>query len=249
MSNPSRPIASVLLASLALLLAACGGGGAPEHLTFEVTIANGALASPHATLTAHQGDTVTLVVNADEALTFHLHGYDEEHEVMPNMPTTIKFVADATGSFPFVMHIGAHSHDDGAGTCEATLPAGAPTPQLHLSAVADAQTGMVMASVEVEHFVLGEGDGSIASGHWHLMADGATVGMYMEPSATVMLEPGVHELVATLSNDAHCDYPVSASVIVGEGAAIGEGMAMDEQNHAVETESEVNLGRLDVLPR
>jgi hypothetical protein len=257
MSNPFRSIATVLLLSASVLLAACGGSRDPEHLTFEVTIADGALTAASAsTLQARQGDAVTLTVNADEPLTFHLHGYDLEHEVMPGMPTTIEFVADATGSFPFTAHRGgeAHSHDVSTGGCEAAIPAGAHTPHLHLSAAADPETGMVTASVEVDHFILGEGDGSMASGHWHLAAGGVTLGMYMEPSAVVMLEPGIHQLTATLSDDAHCSYPVSATTTV---TVAGEGMAMDdggdghghgdeEQGHE---DAEVSLGRLDVLPR
>jgi hypothetical protein len=249
MSNPFRFIATALLLPASVLLAACGGAGDPEHLTFDVTIADGALTGS-ATLQAHQGDTVTLVVNSDEPLTFHLHGYDLEHAVMPGMPTTIEFVADASGSFPFTAHRDgeAHSHEGDAAACEAAIPAGAPTPHLHLSATADAATNMVTASVEVDHFTLGEGDGTQASGHWHLMADGLTLGMYMEPTAVVTLEPGMHELTATLSDDAHCDYPVSATASV---MVAGEGASMDGHDHGTEAETagEVNLGRLDVLPR
>src|SRR5438046_2326395 len=48
-----------------------------------------------------QGDTVSLVLTADEAQEVHLHGYDKSVELTPGQPVTLTFTADATGHFEY----------------------------------------------------------------------------------------------------------------------------------------------------
>jgi hypothetical protein len=118
-----------------------------------------------------QDDSVTIMVTADEPVAFHLHGYDIERTAEPGAPATLEFTADATGSFPFTIHVGAggHSHDaNGEESCAATLPTGAPTPQLRLAAARGMAPGEIDVTVELENFVLSAesaGEGT-AAGHW-----------------------------------------------------------------------------------
>ena len=73
------PVKISLMATMSLLalllLAACGGGD-PEDVSFELSIADGGLAGDDSTFVAKQDDTVTLNLSADVHGEVHLHGYD-----------------------------------------------------------------------------------------------------------------------------------------------------------------------------
>lgn len=56
------------------------------------------------TIRARQGDEVTLRVASDRTLDLHLHGYDIERTVAPDMPAVFTFTARATGRFPMETH-------------------------------------------------------------------------------------------------------------------------------------------------
>ena len=104
----------ILLSTLLLitLLAACGSSE-PEDRIFNLEIHDGALVQGDPPLQVNQDDHVTIVVSSDEHVSFHLHGYDIEQEAEPGAPTTLVFTANATGSFPFTVHIEADEHSDG----------------------------------------------------------------------------------------------------------------------------------------
>ena len=107
-----RMLATFALALLAVLtLAACGGGD-PESHTFELSVTSTTLLKGVTPIQVKQGDTVTLDVSMDDALTFHLHGYDIEVEGGPGEHAVLNFVADATGSFPFTVHA-VEEHEEG----------------------------------------------------------------------------------------------------------------------------------------
>jgi len=101
--------------ALAMFLAitACGGE-VPQERTFELEIREGSLVQEEPVLRVKQNDTVTIVVTADEHIGFHLHGYDIEQDAEPGEPATLEFTADATGSFPFTIHIETGDHEEGA---------------------------------------------------------------------------------------------------------------------------------------
>ena len=100
----------VLISSLAV--AACGGGDAPEEVIFDLRIADRALVGFESALEVKQDDVVTFNVTSDEAASFHLHGYDHELELAPQQTGIMSFTADATGSFPMTVHVGAESGDE-----------------------------------------------------------------------------------------------------------------------------------------
>ena len=94
----------VLISSLAV--AACGGGGEPEEVTVDLRIADRALVGFDSALEVKQDDLVTFNVTSDEVASFHLHGYDHELELVPQVTGSLRFTADATGSFPITIHVG-----------------------------------------------------------------------------------------------------------------------------------------------
>jgi|ETNmetMinimDraft_11_1059920.scaffolds.fasta_scaffold178281_1 hypothetical protein len=107
----------ILLAQFALAMfltpTACSSG-VPQERTFELEIREGSLVQEESVLRVKQNDTVTIVVTADEHVGFHLHGYAIEKDAEPGEPATLEFTADATGSFPFTIHIEAEDHEEGA---------------------------------------------------------------------------------------------------------------------------------------
>ena len=51
-----------------------------------------------------QGETVSFTVVGDAADEIHVHGYDLTFALEPGVPTTVEFVADATGIFEIELH-------------------------------------------------------------------------------------------------------------------------------------------------
>jgi FtsP/CotA-like multicopper oxidase with cupredoxin domain len=120
-------LASVLLSPFLLLVAACGGGD-PVAVTFDLAIADGALAGDESTFVAHQGDTVTLDLTSDVHGEVHLHGYEIKIDIGPGEPASTTFEADATGRFAIEMHVTGvpgddHGHDHDEGGEDVTLGA------------------------------------------------------------------------------------------------------------------------------
>ena len=240
-----------LALALACLLAACSDHE-PEDRTFNLEVQDGTLVKGNPPLQVKQGDGVTILVDTNIPILFHLHGYDIEQEAVPGNPAKLVFLANATGSFPFTIHATASrsTHDHAASThgCQATLPAGAPTPGIIMNTAMGHDAGEIKVSVELQNFSLESdtlGNEGVATGHWHLFIDGNLVGMYATPEATITVEKaGDHRFMATLSDNAHCEYGVSTHVTVH----IEEGGHGKDATHHEDPEEEIELGRLDVLP-
>ena len=105
------PAASVVLLVVLFVLLRPGddnsNGVGPIHRTvIEVTYLDGVVRAPDlgalpdgASLTANQGDSVRILVDADVSDEVHLHGYDLMADVTPDEPARIDFVANAPGVF------------------------------------------------------------------------------------------------------------------------------------------------------
>ena len=104
LASPLWPLLLLFLAA-SFAIAACGNGET-KAITFNLEIEDGSLKQDEPVLRAEQGDEVTISITSDENLSFHLHGYDVEREVGPGAPVSFEFTANATGSFPFTIHIG-----------------------------------------------------------------------------------------------------------------------------------------------
>ena len=122
LASPLWPLLLLFLAA-SFAIAACGNGET-KAITFNLEIEDGSLKHVGPVLRAEQGDEVTISLTSDENLSFHLHGYDIEREVGPGAPVSFEFTANATGSFPFTIHIGPgidvgdEGHDDENGDNE-----------------------------------------------------------------------------------------------------------------------------------
>ena len=107
----TRTTASAVVAVLAMLAASCGGTE-PQDRTFDLEIVERGIDLDPTTLNVNQDDTVTIMVTTDEHVSFHLHGYDIEKEAKPEQPATLEFTANATGSFPFTIHVVVESQEE-----------------------------------------------------------------------------------------------------------------------------------------
>ena len=255
----SKTLLAALIAALALtaLIAACGGGE-PEEVTFNLEIKNGALVGEDSTLEVKQDDKITIELTSDELVNYHLHGYDLEGDVGPDMPVTMEFDAYATGSFPLTIHIssadgseGGHTHREDGDECKAELAPGEPTPQISVSASPADEPNLVEVAVETQNFELSP-DGN----HWHLQVNGEPVGMYANPQVTfdtrLYESSGEYEIMVSLNNAQHCDYGIQAMTTVNLDG--GQSMPTDHTNGSGDSgsggqEEEIELGRLVVQPR
>ena len=77
----------------------------PKIRTFHISIVDGHLQSETSNLQVNQRDHVNIVVNSDQDVLLHLHGYDIETVVKADEPSKINFLAKATGSFLFSVHV------------------------------------------------------------------------------------------------------------------------------------------------
>lgn len=80
--------------------------GAPR---FEVALEDGRPRHADQTLSATAGETVSIQVRSDQAVTLHLHGYDRELRVPADGEATLRFDAAIPGRFPIELH-GGHGH-------------------------------------------------------------------------------------------------------------------------------------------
>ena len=116
MAGPLWPLLLLFLA-VSLAMAACGSGET-KAITLNLDIEDRSLKQGDPVLRVEQGNLVTILITSDENLRFHLHGYDIERKVGPNTPEALEFTANATGSFPFTIHLGPGidgDADDGHG--------------------------------------------------------------------------------------------------------------------------------------
>ncbi len=254
-----RPIALIGGLLLLVALAAGCGGTEPQARSFDLNFKHGKIALDPPVVTVNQDDEVTLRIASDQPGEFHLHGFDLDVMVAPGVVADLSFKAHATGKFYFELHPTAsaegHEHEDGhddshetdADACQAELPPGTAVPKIHISASVSEGAGKVDVGVDIENFILGpdSGGSGLPNGHWHLFIDGDLQGMYTQPQITVPLDTsGEHQIMATLSDNQHCDYNVHAMT-----AVTVEGGHEDDQEHTHEEGEDILLGSLEVHPR
>ena len=253
----------VLISSLAV--AACGGGGdEPGEVTIDLRIADRSLVGFESALEVKQDDLVTFNITSDEVASFHLHGYDHELELVPQVTGSFRFIAVATGSFPITIHVGAESggeeHDGMTvddGHHDKTIEAPADL-SVAVEATLDAVSG-VNLKITTTGFTFApesaSGEHVTGEGHAHVYVDGVKInrvyGNYYHLSG---LDPGARSIRITLNANSHEQYakgehPVEATTtIVVPGEAADASDHHDGQSSASEP-TEIDLGRLVVLPR
>ena len=251
-----KTIATSWLLFLALVgilaVAACGGGDETEAVSFDLRIADRGIVGAEPKMEVNQGDEITFNITSDEPASFHLHGYDEEVELDHLTPATITFTADIAGSFPITIHVGTESggEDHHAKTIEA--PSGM---SVSMSATADdesganlsiATTGLTFAPDKVDQpHVPGEG-------HAHVYVDGVKLGRVFANDHYISdLAAGERSIRITLNANSHEQYargdqPVEATTTV---VIPGEAEETADQQASASEPTEIDLGRLVVLPR
>jgi hypothetical protein len=88
----------------ATVLAIAIGSAHADERVFEVAIHSDAPTAEPAVLAVRQNDQVVVRFSSDKPLQIHLHGYDIEKDVVPNVVTPVRFTATATGRFPIEIH-------------------------------------------------------------------------------------------------------------------------------------------------
>ncbi len=106
-----RCVAASLAVALAIGLIEAASAEAMNTSEFELAIRNNALVRPDNVIRARSGDMVRLRWTTDAMIIVHLHGYDIEKKLNPDVPAVMSFEAHATGRFPVNLH-GGHDHCD-----------------------------------------------------------------------------------------------------------------------------------------
>ena len=255
-----------LIPALAIIfiVAACGGGGEPEEVVFDLQISDQGLVGSEPDLEVKQDDEITFNVTSDSPANFHLHGYDHELDLSPNVTGSFSFTADATGSFPITIHIGAESggeghHSMGAGVDHHELTMGTPIDMsVGVEATLDG-TSAANLKITTEGFTFApenvNGPHVDGEGHAHVYVDGVKINRVYGPWYHLGgLAPGERSIRITLNANSHeqyakGDHPVEATTtLLVPGEAV-----MDGEHQMSETSTdnpiELELGRLVVLPR
>ena len=241
-----------LIPALAVIfiVAACGGGGEPEEVVFDLQVKDRGLFGSGPEMQVNQNDDVTFNIISDEAASFHLHGYDHELQIAPDTSESFSFIADATGSFPITIHVGAESggEDHHAKTIEAP-----PGLSVSVSAAPDdesganlsiATTGLTFAPDKVDQpHVPGEG-------HAHVYVDGVKLGRVFANDHYISdMDPGERTIRITLNANSHEQYAIDGQPVEATTTVVIPGEAVDTSEPPAEAEpTEIDLGRLIVLP-
>ena len=100
-----RAIFVLCLLAVAILVASAGAhfGNAAE-IALDLAIRDWQVPEGMRTIKVQEGDAVTLRLSADRPMTLHLHGYDIEQRIGPDMVAEMAFMAIATGRFPLEIH-------------------------------------------------------------------------------------------------------------------------------------------------
>ena len=88
----------------AVLLVMAIGTAVAEDRVLELAIHSAESPAKPPVLSVRQNDQVVVRLTSDKPLHVHLHGYDIESDVAPNLVTSLRFTATATGRFPIEIH-------------------------------------------------------------------------------------------------------------------------------------------------
>jgi len=77
---------------------------AVQHKVLTLSVVNGVAAGVGDTVKVQQGDDLELRWSSDKPIELHLHGYDIEVKVTPQVPAVMSFKASIPGRFPVELH-------------------------------------------------------------------------------------------------------------------------------------------------
>ena len=95
-------ISVLVLGGLFLVLRPDPPAASPTKRSFDLEIRGDGMEPRE--VSVREGDRVSMTITADRPVEVHVHGYDLEHEIEPQAPTELSFVADLTGRFPMEDH-------------------------------------------------------------------------------------------------------------------------------------------------
>ena len=115
---------AVAFVAMIFLIVGCGENKSHEDshnqsesdkAEFEINISNGSLVDGQERLVVTKDQNVRLIINSDQDLVIHLHGYDIEKTINANQDNYLEFHAHATGRFLVNTHAlsegGKNGHD------------------------------------------------------------------------------------------------------------------------------------------
>ena len=105
-----------LFSFITFLVVFCTSGSSEVNFVeIPVVISNGKIDTD---ISVSHRDKVKLIVTSDQDGVLHIHGYDIEVEIFENKPSSVEFVAEATGLFNLALHAmadGDHKHNHNHG--------------------------------------------------------------------------------------------------------------------------------------
>ncbi len=245
----------------AMMVAACGSSGEPEEVTFDLRIADRAIAGFESGLEVKQDDIVTFNITSDEPTSFHLHGYDHELELAPDVTESFAFTANAAGSFPITVHVGTGSGGEGHHETAVAKDHHELKMGTLLDMTVSVETKLdgdsaVNLKITTEGFTFApervNGPHMDGEGHAHVYVDGVKINRIYGPYYHLGgLTPGERSIRITLNANSHEQYarggqPVEATTTV---VIPGEAKEIADHEASASEPTEIDLGRLIVLPR
>jgi uncharacterized cupredoxin-like copper-binding protein len=107
-SRPTRIEILAVAAIATLLLGGCGSSdnnhSGHQATTVAFAITDGRKTSGPDRIDATSGDSLTLELTSNVADELHVHGYDKEVELAPNVTARLTFTTDIPGTFEIELH-------------------------------------------------------------------------------------------------------------------------------------------------
>ena len=249
--------------------------GSASEAVINLPIANRATSLTRDDLRVSQGDTVRLVLEADEEGEIHLHGYDLMAEVAPGHPGELVFEAATAGAFALNFHVFAADNaaalDDHHGAGAPQLIASETPISVAITAEPDANGGVdVRVAAEGFRFApeLVDQTHTPGAGHAHIYVDGVKLGRVFEEQYHIPeLAPGDHEIRVSLNTNDHSELAFDGKKVESTATVtipdVGQGHgdsqpepSQDGHGHSHshgtsdqrEIVAEVHLGNLEVYP-
>lgn len=218
----------------AALLAACGDE--PVAYEAELVVRNGALVGAPGSISARQGDSVTLLIDSDSDAAVHVHGLPEAVTIGAGEPTRVALNTTYAGEFDVELHLNPPADHSGMsmGPESGTVPAadgmthGGPVPApegmgVSISLAPDSEDGLNLQILTTGFEWSPEGAGGehvAGEGHAHVYVDGIKHARAYGPWLHLAgLEAGIRQVRVTLNANNHGEYARDGQPLAAEASA------------------------------
>ena len=215
------------------LLAACAEG--PAEREVEIVVQNGAMVGGAESISARQGDGVTLLIDSDSDATLHAHGLPEVVSVRAGEPARVVLDTTYVGQFDVELHLVPAGpmampadRDFGAEMEPGAMAHGGPVPAPEAMSVSISLTPDPADGLNLEILTTGfewapkgaGGEHVAGEGHAHVYVDGVkrarAYGPWLHLSG---LDPGTRHVRVTLNGNAHGEYTRAGQPVAAEASA------------------------------